>query len=313
VTTDASLTGWGGHLLDEIASGTWSAIEAQSHINLLELWAVVNSVQKFEGAVTGCNILIQSDNSTVVAYLNKQGGTRSPLLCLHTLKFFRWCQDRQITLRARHIAGVTNILADDLSRGRSSGATEWSLAPQVVQTIFTRMFFPVIDLFASAQNKQLPVYCARARDPLAYAVDALSIDWTGMAAYAFPPISILARVIDKIGQEDCNVILIAPFWPKHLWFRPMVDLLVGKPRLLPDLPDLLRLPGGSSASLQTEHLQLTAWPLSSSVARKEAFQRDLLRSLPVVGDSQRLEHILSVWLRTTSGVVTEISLPLDPL
>lgn len=196
----------------------------------------------------------------MVAYLNREGGTRSSTLCAHTLKFLGWCHSRQITLKAVHIAGVTNILADDLSRGRTSGPTEWSLAPQVVQTVLKRLYHPVIDLFASQHNRQLPVYCARVADPRAFAVDALSVDWTGMTAYAFPPISLLSRVVDKIGREECNVILIAPFWPKHVWFRLMVDLLAGVPRLLPELPDLLRMPGDPGASLMAEHLQLAAWP-----------------------------------------------------
>jgi len=313
ITTDASNTGWGGHLVERQASGLWSVEEAQSHINLLELWAVERTLSRFEQQVTGRNILVQSDNSTVVAYINKQGGTRSPVLCANTLRILKWCQVRNITVRALHIAGVTNILADNLSRGRISSPSEWSLAPQVALTIFSRFYQPLIDLFASSQNRQLPVYCSRVMDPRAYAVDALLMDWTGMAAYAFPPISLLPRVIEKIAQEDCNVILVAPFWPKHLWFRPLVDLLADRPRLLPEIPDLLRGPGGLGLGLPTEHLKLTAWPLSGNVAAREAFHKDLLLLSPQVGDPQRSELILSVWVHTTSGAEREISLHLEPL
>ena len=159
----------------------------------------------------GSKVLIQSDNSTVVAYINKQGGTRSPTLCFHTIKMYEWCLSRGISLTATHIAGITNILADDLSRGRLAGPTEWSLSPQIVQKIFEVMFHPSIDLFASRYNRQLPVYCTRLADPAAYVVDALSISWEGMTAYTFPPMSLLHRVVCKISEEDCNVILIAPF------------------------------------------------------------------------------------------------------
>jgi hypothetical protein len=184
-----------------------------------------------------------------------------------------------VTLRAIHIAGVTNLLADDLSRGRTN-PTEWCLAPHVAQTIFSRIYYPSIDLFATFVNKQLPVYCSRLHEPQAYAVDALSIDWTGMTAYAFPPISLLPLVVEKIVRDGCNVILIAPFWPKHLWFRPMVDALAGLPRRLPDLPDLLRMQGRSRACLPIEHLKLTAWPLSGNAAARTAFLKDLPRSSP---------------------------------
>jgi hypothetical protein len=74
LSTDASLSGWGGHLYDQTASGVWTDLEARSHINLLELWAVRNTVQVFEESLRGCRVLVQSDNSTVVAYMNKEGG-----------------------------------------------------------------------------------------------------------------------------------------------------------------------------------------------------------------------------------------------
>ena len=313
VTTDASKTGWGGHIHGDSVSGLWSAKETEFHINLLELWAVERTLHHFEEVIVGSHIVVQTDNTTVVAYLNRQGGTRSPRLCLYALRLIGWCKNRQITMRAIHIAGVTNILADDLSRGKVSGPTEWSLAPQVAQTIFEVMYHPSIDLFASHRNHQLPVYCSRGADPQAFAVDALSVDWEGMTAYAFPPISLLTRVVTKIGREDCNVILIAPFWPKHLWFRPMVDLLAAKPRALPEVPDLLRMPGGEVPSLPLEHLQLAAWPLSGNVQRREAFHQKLLHSSPGADESLPSVRIVSVWLPTTHGAVKEVSLPLEPL
>ena len=59
-------------------SGTWSKTEAQVHINLLELWTVFRSLN-----ASGKAVLVKTDNSTVVAYINQQGGTKSLTLCLH--------------------------------------------------------------------------------------------------------------------------------------------------------------------------------------------------------------------------------------
>jgi len=309
ITTDASKWGWGGHMGELRFAGRWSTVEASSHINLLELWAVVRTFHALQELITGKKVLVQSDNSTVVAYLNKQGGTRSPTLCLHTLQFLEWCQQRRISVQASHIAGVENILADDLSRGRLGSPTEWTLNPQVVQRLFQKVFHPSIDLFAAASNHQLPVYCARLRDHQAYAVDALSISWGGVTAYAFPPISLLARVVSKIADEDCNVLLIAPFWPRQLWFRPLVDLLMGVPQLLPPSPDLLRMPGSRGmVNRDVAHLQLTAWPLSGNVARRTAFLSGLRNSSPVDGERLRSGLILHVWLPTGTGVGSKVAL-----
>ena len=289
ITTDASLTGWGGHLNDQVISGTWSFAEAQQHINILEMLAVQRTVQHFRDAVRDSQILIQTDNSTVVAYLNKEGGTRSSLLCAHTLRFLMWCQNHFIRVRAVHIAGITNVLADDLSRGTSTAPTECMLAPHIVQTLCNRWFCPTIDLFATALNKQLPVYCSRHYETGALAADALSIDWAGMTAYAFPPLVLLNLVVGKISREDCRVIFIAPFWPQHLWFRPLVDLLAGVPVLLSLLPDLLRGVEEGEVPLSTENLKLTAWPLSGLGLERQVFRRGLLYSYPAVGGTPPLE------------------------
>ncbi|XP_072016970.1 uncharacterized protein [Amphiura filiformis] len=129
-------------------------------------------------------------------------------------------------------------------------------------------------------------------------------------AYAFPPISLLQRVIQKIASEDCNIILIAPFWPRHLWFRPMVNLLIGTPRFLPQLPDLLRQQDLETVvpTIQLGHLRLTAWPLSGNAARRAAFHKKLLTSSPTVEKTQHSESILDVWVDTTSGAKRQIAL-----
>ena len=68
-----------------------SKTEAQVHINLLELWAVFRSFQCFKIKVQGKTFLVKTDNSIVVAYINRQEGTKSPTLCLHTRELLRWC------------------------------------------------------------------------------------------------------------------------------------------------------------------------------------------------------------------------------
>ena len=109
-----------------------------------------------------------------------------------------------IDLCAAHIPGEENILADALSR-RKVIATKWTLHHEVVQKIFALTDRPHIDLFASAKNARLPVNCTRYPHPQAWATDALQIDWNNMFAYAFPPISLLPKVINqnRAGTVPC--------------------------------------------------------------------------------------------------------------
>ena len=77
VFTDASQKGWGAHLNDVVLSGLWSNKESQLHINVLGLKAVLLALKGLQQHLQGQRVLICSDNSTVVSYLNKEGGTHS--------------------------------------------------------------------------------------------------------------------------------------------------------------------------------------------------------------------------------------------
>ena len=78
--TDASLVGWGAHLGDLSVSGQWSVQWSKEHINVLELRAVWLALKSFRQVISGCQVLLSTDNTTVVAYLNKGGGARSRTL-----------------------------------------------------------------------------------------------------------------------------------------------------------------------------------------------------------------------------------------
>ena len=74
IFTDASNEGWGAHLDDQTARGTWSLPESKLHINHLELKAVFLALKEFRTLVCDKTVLIATDNTTVVAYINKEGG-----------------------------------------------------------------------------------------------------------------------------------------------------------------------------------------------------------------------------------------------
>ena len=111
--TDASNESWGAHYT---ARGVWSTPESRLHINFLELKAVLLALKSFEPLCKGQIVLVATDNTTVVSYINKQGGMRSGSLCALLWRLLSWCHPRKIVLRARHIPGRLNVIADKLSR-----------------------------------------------------------------------------------------------------------------------------------------------------------------------------------------------------
>ena len=69
----ASKEDWGAHLEGRMAKGIWSTQESSLHINILEWKAVLLDLREFLNVVQNCFVLIVTDNSTVVAYINKKG------------------------------------------------------------------------------------------------------------------------------------------------------------------------------------------------------------------------------------------------
>ncbi|KAL8576929.1 hypothetical protein ACOMHN_065656 [Nucella lapillus] len=82
--------------------------------------------------------------------------------------------------KASHIAGKLNILADALSRSKAVLSTEWTLNSQLLDVVWTTWYRPMVDLFATRFNHQLPTFVSPVPDPLAWATDALSIPWRGI-------------------------------------------------------------------------------------------------------------------------------------
>ena len=135
IFTDASTQGWGAHMGDSQISGTWTRTDRKLHINCPELKAVVSVLQHWAPVLQGHQVMIATDNATVVSYINKQGGTHSPTLLRLTVELLLWLEAQIIIIRARHIPGCLNVIADHLSRPNQPISTEWSLRPEIVKRI----------------------------------------------------------------------------------------------------------------------------------------------------------------------------------
>ena len=135
-------------------------------------------------------------------------------LCAHLWRILTWCARKKVTLKARHILGRLNMIADKLSRLGQTIQTEWSLHPEVFKAICNRWRQPRVDLFATRFNNKLPQFVSPVPDPQAWAVDALSLSRENLDPYAFPPAAILGKVVEKLQDYPCSrMILIASGWP----------------------------------------------------------------------------------------------------
>ena len=156
--TDASDSGWGAHMNQKTACGVWNVLEMSAHINLKEMWAVRLGFLALCKNLADTDLMVVSDNTTVVAYLNRGGGMMSCSTSLVAEEILCICHQQKIRLRARYLAGVLNLGADMLSRTADPVQSEWTLSPAVVNFLWDRYGKPEIDLFATCLNNRLPRY-----------------------------------------------------------------------------------------------------------------------------------------------------------
>ena len=203
------------------------------------------------------------DNSTVVAYINKQGGTHSAEMCALLWNIMTWCHHYQITLKARHIPECLNVMGDLLSRSNQIQSTEWSLHPQVFKQICHKWFTAHVDLFATRLNHKVPLYVSPVPDQNAWDIDALNIDYSGLTAYAYPLLctTLLHMVIQKIRQSSCLSFVIAAGWSGMPWFGYLVQLSTEIPLQLPVSRTLLKQSHNYVFHNNPQHLNLHAWCL----------------------------------------------------
>ena len=141
-----------------------------------------------------------------------------------------------------HIPGVLNQSADKASRKQYESETEWQLNREIFHQIEEILGPFDLDLFASRINTQCQKFFAWRPDPDAFAIDAFSHSWSNCKGYAFPPFSVMGRVLQKVRLEKAELVLIAPLWTSQPWFAALLQMSISHPVLLPHRKDIVLLP-----------------------------------------------------------------------
>ena len=145
-----------------------------------------------------------------------------------------------------------------------------------------------VDLFASRVNTHCTLYFAWKADPGALASDALAHNWTFTSMYAFPPFSLVGRLLAKVEQEGVDVCVVLPLWTTQPWFSQVLRLLIDVPWILPAYPGILRLPQQTDRVHPLyPRLRLTCFRLSGNPLKVKDFQQSLPLSYATHGEDQQ--------------------------
>jgi hypothetical protein len=131
---------------------------------------------------------------------------------------------------------------------------EWKLHESLFRQLANNWGPLKRDLFAHSWNHQLPVYKTWQEEHTLR--NAFLHQWED-TDYAFPPIALIGRVLRKIREDSCRMVLIAPDWPSQYWYTTLRAMST-QSKTWDYFPAMLRDPQGNPHPLGAT-LRLTAW------------------------------------------------------
>ncbi len=99
----------------------------------------------------GKHVLVRTDNTAAVSYINRLGGIRSHRMSQLARHLLLWSHTQFKSQRTVHIPGKLNRVADVLSR-QLTFPGEWRLHPEKIRLIWSRCGEAQVNLFASHKS-----------------------------------------------------------------------------------------------------------------------------------------------------------------
>ena len=184
-----------------LQGGTWSLPEKKLHINYLELKVVFLALKEFQDLCLNKIVLVATGN-TLVININKERSIKSGSLCALLWRILTWCSRKQVTLKAQHIPGWLNVVAENsrlnqtiLNMQQVASTSERSICYKVQQQTD-----PVC--VTSSRLPDQPSLCHQFQTP-----------WPGQSMHSalhgriwthVPPVAILAKVVAKLQDYPCR-------------------------------------------------------------------------------------------------------------
>ncbi len=258
--TDTSLSGWGVSLScwTLMAAGWWSSDNSKSHINILELATVHNTILALQPHLQGKVILMQCDNIVTVAHLNHMG--RQSIAMNRVWKEIHLlCERLCIQLLSAYLPGLCNSEANHLSCLHPHH--EWHLLREAFELIDKKWGPHSIDWTATRENRQLPQFNLRFMEVDGKAMDCLLQNWRNDNNWTAPPITLIPRILDLVERQGATATIMAPIWLGCRWASHLQRLSINS---------LVQIPTSSTSF--TSRFNSTPKPLHNKQWRWAAFR-----------------------------------------
>ncbi len=288
IQTDASGHGYGAVVVHGAQIDTpqhtlqmqdlWTKEESEEHNNWKELTGAARAITHFAHQFQWRDkrLLIKTDNTVTLAYLNRLGG-KIPNLNRVVINLHQFCKPRGITITAEYIKGVENVIADRLSREIPTMQMEWELDQTIFKEIDRRWGPITLDLFATQANRKTSRYVSYRPERAAIATDAFTLDWNTKEEKLFvnPPHTLITRVLQKAHTDRATLILVTPVWPTAIWWPTLIAMTTSLPTLIVKMNPM------TNPHAQSNHQGWlsAAWRISGSTREINQSQKRLFITL----------------------------------
>ena len=213
------------------------------------------------------------DNKVALAYLLKMRGTHNLELLKISKSIWHYLLPHGMTITAEYLPNELNVQADWECQN-SRDPSDWKLHQSMFQSIIKLFGYPAVKHFVYRLSHQLLQYVAWKPDPNSIATDAMQQCWNKMFPYAFPPFSLISRILKKVRQEKVEqMITVTTTWQTQPWYPLLLEMLMQCSLLLTPLPDLLFDPQGNKHPLaQNRKPMLAAWKVTGNPLRWKEYQ-----------------------------------------
>jgi hypothetical protein len=219
VWSDASGTGWGGHIKDFgnlRAAGLLPPEYLGTSSALRELYGIWMVLQSFVECLANSRARVRTDSQAVYFICKKGASMKSGINSLLE-RIFHWCALHNVNLWFEWVRRDFNTVADELSNFKDKA--DWKLLPEWFNFLQQRWGPFDVDRFASHLNNQLPTFNSKFWCPGTSGVDCFTLDWGTVNNWVNADYSMMHKVVLHMRYCKARGCLIVPYWPSRPWWH----------------------------------------------------------------------------------------------